>query len=145
MKIPIILLVLAVFLGSFFITDSNAIMGPGAPQEDPSLPEISVQVEIRNSDGVLVAYTEPSIYFLSNLYMIHQFLDKQENKKTITIDGKNYEQIELEYLFLERGSGQRASISLWENDRAVLTTRYNGYLGEPGDTQRISWKIIRTI
>ncbi len=65
MKIPIILLVLAVFFGSFFITDSNAILGPGAPQEDPSLPEISIQIQIRNSDGVLVAYTEPTIYYLN--------------------------------------------------------------------------------
>ena len=145
MKIPIILLVLAVFFGSFFITDSNAILGPGAPQEDPSLPEISVQIQVRNSDGVLVAYTEPSIYYLNNIFMIHQYLDKQPNKKIITIDGKNYEQIELEFTFTERGNGQRASISLFEDGIAVLTTRFNGFLAEPGDIQIFSLKIIRTI
>jgi len=77
--------------------------------------------------------------------MIHQYLDKQPNKKIITIDGKNYEQIELEFTFTERGNGQRASISLYENEIAVLTTRFNGFLAEPGDLQIISWKIIRAI
>ena len=145
MKIPIILLIFAVSLGTFFINDSNALVGPPAPREDPSLPEISVQIQVRNSDGVLVNYIEPSIFYLNNVYLIHQYLDAQENKKIIIIDGKSYEQIQFEFKYTERSTGQRASYSLYQDGFGVLTTRFNGFLGEPGDTQILSWKIVRTI
>jgi len=145
MKIPIILLVFVMFFGTFFYTYSNAILGPAAPTSDPSLPEISVQIQIRNSDGVLVAYIEPSLFYLTNMYLIHKFLDEKENKSTIIIDGKSYEQFEFEFNHVDRNGGQRASYSLYQDGISVLTTSYNGFIGEPGDIQKISWKIIRSI
>ncbi len=97
MKILIIFLIFVTSLGFFFLADSNALVGPAAPREDPSLLEISLQLTLRNSDGMLVAYLEPTNFWLRNVNMIHQFLDEQENKTIIFIDGKKYEQIEFEF------------------------------------------------
>ncbi len=137
--------------GTFFYAHSNAILGPSAPLSDPSIPEITVQIQIRNSDGVLVTYIEPTIFYHSNMYLMHKYLDQQENKKnTFIIDGKSYEQsgyeqFELEFNHIDRNGGQRASYSLWQDGIGFMTTRYNGFIGEPGDSQKISWKIIRAI
>ena len=131
--------------GAVFFTNSDAILGPPAPLSDPSIPEITVQIQVRNSDGVLVTYIEPTIFYHSNMYLMHKYLDLQENKKTVIIDGKSYEQIELEFNHVDHNGGQRASYSLWQDGIGFMTVRYNGFIGEPGDLQKISWKIIRAI
>ena len=145
MKIPIILLIFVMFFGTFFIDDSNALIGPSAPREDPSIPEVRLQIVIRNSEGMLVNYIEPSIFYFTNVYLLHQHLNEKEDKTIITIDGKNYEQIKFEYHYIDRADGQRASYSLWEDGFSVLTSRFNGYLSEPGDTMDAIWTITRTI
>lgn len=134
------------FLGTFFLVNSNAITGPAAPREDPSLPEISLQIQIRNSEGTLVAYIEPSIFFLRSIYMIHQSLDAQEKKTIIIKDAKSYEQIEIEFKHYESTSGmQKSSYALYWKGTDVLVTRFDGYISKAGDTATASWKIIRTI
>ena len=149
MKIPIILLIFVMCFGTFFYAHSNAILGPPAPLSDPSIPEITVQIQVRNSDGVLVTYIEPTIFYHSNMYLMHKYLDLQENKKNpMIIDGESYvgnEQFELEFNHVDHNGGQRASYSLWQDGIGFMTTRYNGFIGEPGDLQTISWKIIRAI
>ena len=144
MKILIILLIFVMVLGTVFFTNSNAILGPPAPRSDPSLPEILVQMEVRNSDGVLVAYIEPTVFYLSNVYLLHKYLDAKESI-TVVIDGKSYEQFEFEFNHVDRTRSQKASYSLWQDGIGVVTTRYDGFIGEPGDLQTISWKITRTI
>ena len=132
------------FFGTFFLANSYA--GKiSASLEDQSLPKMNLQMVVRNSEGVLVTYIEPSIFYLSNVYMIHQNLDGQENKNIITKDGKNYEQFKFGYTHYDREDGQRSSYSLWEQGIDVLTSRFNGFLSEPGDTQTTMWTITRTI
>ncbi len=80
MKILLIILIFVMSLGIFFLTESNALGGPSAPREDPSLPHISLQLTLRNSDGMLVTYNEPQVFWLRNVDFIHQFLDEQEKK-----------------------------------------------------------------
>ena len=144
MKIPIILLIFVMVFGTVFYANSNAILGPAAPMSDPSLPQILVQIEIRNSDGVLVNYIEPTVFYITNLYLVHKYLDERESN-IIIIDGKNYEQFELEFNYVDRTRSQKASISLWQDGHGVLTTRYDGFIGNPGDLQTVTWKITRAI
>ena len=144
MKIPIILLIFVLVFGSIFYANSNAILGPPAPLYHPSLPEITVQMQVRNSDGVLVVYIEPTIFYHSNMFLIHKYLDAQD-KETFVIDGKTFEKFELEFNHIDRTRSQKASYSLWQDGIGVMTTRYNGFIGEPGDLQTVSWKIIRAI
>ena len=146
MKILLIFLIFVMFLGTFFLADSNALIGPAAAREDPSLPEISLQIQHRNSDGVLVTYIEPSIFYLRNVNMIHEFLDAQENKTIIIIDGKSYEQIKFEFEgYFTTSGNQRSGYNIGWEGLQVLNARHNGYITEAGDTITASWKIIRTI
>jgi len=146
MKILLIILIFVMSLGIFFLTESNALVGPPAPREDPSLPEISLQLTLRNSDGMLVAYLEPTNFWLRNVNMIHQFLDEQENKTIIFIDGKKYEQVEfeLESYFTTGGKQLTSYILGWENI-GILYAENNGYISKAGDTLTTTWKIIRTL
>ena len=145
MKIPIILLIFVMFFGTFFIVNSNALIGPSAPMEDPSIPELSLQMIVRNSDGVLVTYIEPTNFYFSNIYLIHQNLDGRENKNIIVKDGKSFEQFKFGYTHYDSSDGQRASYSIWEQGFSVLTSRFSGFLSQPGDTQTTMWSITRTI
>ena len=147
MKILLIILIFFMSLGIFFLTESNALVGPSAPPEDPSLPEISLQLTLRNSDGILVTYIEPQNFWLRNVNLIHQFLDEQENKTIIFIDGKKYEQIEFEFEHYSttRGGQQSTYILGLEGFGGILNAEFNGYISEVGDTLTASWKIIRTL
>ena len=131
--------------GTFFIVNSNALLGPAAPREDPSIKEISVQIQVHNSDGVLFAYMEPTNFFLRNVYLIHKFLDAQENKTIINIDGQRYEEIEFELKNKIFSGGQRASYVVGWEGIGILNTEFNVFLAEPDDTITTSWKIIRPI
>ena len=145
MKILIIVMIFVMCFGTFFLANSNALIGPAAPREDPSILDMSVQIQVRNSQGMLVAYIEPSNFYLNNIYLIHLYLDEQENKKTIIIDGKSYEQIVFGSVWGDSTGGQRSSYSIWQSGFPVLNAKFNGYIGQPGDTGTITWKITRTI
>lgn len=145
MKILLIFLIFITFSGIFFLTDSNALIGPAAPTEDPSLPQISLQLQVRNSDGMLVAYMEPTVCYLTNVYLIHEFLDAQENKTTIIINGKKHEQIKFEYKHYSVTSEQKATyLFAWKGFNPLVCI-FDGYISEAGDAITASWKIIRTI
>jgi len=134
------------FSGTFFIPNSHALIGPPAPGEDPSLPHISLQIVVRNSDGALVTYLEPTIFYLINVNYIHQFLDVQENKTIIVEDGISYEQIEFESTHYTTSTGyQKASYGISWKGINPLSTTFNGYISEDGDSFTATWKIIRTI
>jgi len=146
MKILLIILIFVMALGIFFTADSNALIGPVAPREHPSLPYISLQIIVHNSDGVLVTYNEPQVFWLRNVIFIHQLLDEQEKKTIIYIDGKKHEQIEFEYKQIFRDGGNQISMwTLWWEGYGILNAEINGYITEVGDTMTASWKIIRTV
>ena len=146
MRILLIFLFLFMFLGTFFLANSNALIGPAAPQEDPSLPEIRLQLQLRNSDGMLVAYIEPTTFYLTNVYLIHEFLDAQEDKTIIIKDGKSYEQIEFEYKHYSLTGGEQHATYLfgWKGFNP-LVTRFNGYISETDDSLTATWKITRVM
>ena len=146
MKILLIILIFIMALGIFSLADSNAFVGTPAPREHPSLPYISLQITVRNSDGMLVTYNEPQVFWLVNIGAIHRFLDEQEKKTIIYIDGKKHEQIEFEYKQYFRNSGNQLSMwIIWWEDHGILNAEINGYITEVGDTMTATWQIIRTV
>jgi len=79
-------------------------------------------------------------------FLIHEFLDEQDDKIMIIKDGKNYEQITFQFNHYSKSSGeQMSSYNLGHKGVMPLTSFYNGYLSEYGDTLTASWKIIRTV
>ena len=133
-------------LGMIILANSDALIGPVAPQEDPSLPEIRLQLQLRNSDGMLVAYIEPTTFYLTNVYLIHEFLDAQEDKTIIIKDGKSYEQIEFEFKHDSLIGGEQHATYLfgWKGFNP-LVTRFNGYISNADDSLTATWKITRVV
>jgi len=133
-------------LGIFFVADSSALKGPAAPREHPSLPHIYLQIVVYNSDGMLVTYNEPQVFWLRNIQLIHLFLDEQEKKTIIYIDGKKHEQIEFEYKHNYRSGGNQISMYvLGSKGIGLINAEMNGYISEVGDTLTAKWKIIRPV
>ena len=142
MKILIFLLIFVV--GVTLVGESYA-QREAAQQEDPSLVEVSLKLQLRNSDGQLITYIEPTTMYIRNIGMVHEYLDTKENKKIIEKNGEAFEVIEYEQIFRFSETKQIATLGMVYKDTFVLSFRHDGYLTAPGDTLDASWKIIRTI
>ena len=145
MKILIILLIFSLSLTTFFIADSYA-SEHRAPTSHHSIPEILLQIEVRNSDGFLVSYLEPSRIFLRNIGLIHDFLDEQEYKKIVSINGIIYQQIEWKHKGLITTTGdQQSGYGVGHLGYEILHARINGSISGEGDIVTAYWRITRTI
>ena len=143
MKILILLIIFVLAFGALFFDDSYA---EKSLRKHPSLPEIKLQIEYRNSDGVLVAYEEPTVFYLRNIGWIHEYLDnKQQNKSIITINGTEYEKFEFKFEQKLHKGEQYSQFGIGHREVQVLIGAHLGYLAEKGDTLIASWKIVRTI
>ena len=115
----------------------------GIPWDDPSLLEVSLQVQLRDSEGRLLAYYEPTRIWVDPK-VIHEYMDKQENKSIILKDGKKYEVFELEQTLTYRGNQLATGFVLSQSDR-VQNAYSDAFLSEPGDVAFQSWKIVRLL
>ena len=115
------------------------------PQEDPSLYEVSLQLQLRNSEGQLITYIEPTIMYIKNIKLVHEFLDTKENKKIIEKDGETLEVIQYEQTFSFSETKQIATVGMVYKNIFVLSFRHDAILTAPGDILEASWHIIRTI
>ena len=140
-----ILIFLLIFVFSITLVDESYAQGQAHPQEDPSLYEVSLQLQLRNSDGQLITYIEPTTMYIANIEMVHEYLDTKENKKIIEKDGETFEVIKYEQIFRFSETKQIATLGMVYKDTFVLSFRHDGYLTAPGDTLDASWKIVRTI
>jgi len=113
----------------------------------PSLIEVSLQLQVRDSEGRLVAYYEPNLMYIQNLAKLHERLDQAENKEKIMINGVEHELIKIHQVGYntEKRRDQISSFTLFYEGLPVLLYNHDGYLIEPGDTWITEWKIIRTI
>jgi len=115
----------------------------GIPWDDPSLLEVSLQVQLRDSEGQLLAYYEPTRIWVDPK-VIHEYMDKQENKSIILKDGKKYEVFELEQTLTYRGNQLATGFVLSQSDR-VQNAYSDAFLSEPGDVAFQSWKVVRLL
>jgi len=140
-----ILIFLLIFVISITLVGESYAQRESAPQEDPSLYEVSLQLQLRNSEGQLITYIEPTTMYILNLKMVHEFLDTKENKKFIEKDGETLEVIQYEQIFRFSETKQIATLGMWYKNDFILLFRHDGYLTASGDTLDASWKITRTI
>jgi len=129
---------------SFIILFSLSIGFVGVAQgifwkADPSIVEVSVQIQIRDSEGRLVAYYEPTQTWVKPEF-VHEYLDTKENKSIILKDGKN-----LEVIKWEQSKSYRENKLATAYGVTGLSTFYNGFITEPGDTSTASWKVVRLL
>jgi len=142
MKIEIFVLF---FVVGFSLIVNSFGQGVVYPQEDPSLLEVSLQLQLRNSDGQLVTYIEPTTMYIANIEMVHKVLDTKENKQIIEKDGEMFEVIQYEQTVRFDKTAQYATYGMWYKDGFALLFRHDGFLTSPGDTLDVFWKIVRTI
>ncbi len=142
MKTTTLLLGIITFSG-FLIGNSNAII----EKEDPSLPQVSLQLVVRNSSGELVAYEEPTRMYIMDLGGVHKYLDGIDSKTVIQIGEKNFQMIEFKKIehYTENHQGQMATYCMVYYGKCVMLFRHNSFIAQPGDTLTLSWKIIRTV
>ncbi len=140
-----ILIFLLIFVISITLVGESYAQGQVYPQEDPSLYEVSLQLHLRNSEGQLITYIEPTTMFIANIKLVHEYLDLKENKKFIEKDGETLEVIQYEQLFRFSETKQIASVGMVYENMFILTFRHDAILTAPGDTLGASWYIIRTI
>jgi len=110
----------------------------------PSLIEVSLQTQVRDSEDRLIAYIEPNLMYILNIEKLHERLDQVEDKEKILINGVEHELIEIHQtgIFSEKRQ-QISSHVLYLQDKRVLLINHDGYIIGPGDKWISDWKFIR--
>jgi len=109
-------------------------------------PEIFIQIEVRDSNGQLVGYTEgnPQIFYLDTAL---EWIEPLATKKIIIKDGERAELLQYEYqidIFKDRTSAAYY-LKLPVNGQTVtvLYFYHDSYHLLPGDTVTIHWTVFR--
>jgi len=116
------------------------------------LPEALAQVEIRNSNGDLIAYLETDqIIGLSRLEL-NRFLDvqNQTQKEFFIKDDIKYESQQWEIATETFGATLAYSASrlvdIYQHEfETLLLMRHDSYQTQPGDIVRVLWTVIRSV
>jgi hypothetical protein len=130
-------------LAPFFVGNSYGVTT--FPHSDPSLPVISLQLELRNSDKQLILYIEPTTMYIDSVPGLHKYLDTQSDKTVTFKDGIKYETVHFKHAdyFGENDNGQVTTSPLHYSGSTVLTVRYDGFIPHSGDVLYADWKIVR--
>jgi len=127
--------------GGFYLDNVEA--------EEKDLPEVLLQLQIRNSEGQLVSYIEGTQIIRINSFLLNQYLDTKPSQ-IIEKDHQKFELIQWQ------GSTEKinnfhsmALYKLWvphANDFVrALSIIHDAYQVEPGDTLTVYWTVIRSI
>jgi len=114
-------------------------------KDDPSFVEISLQIQLRDSDGQLVAYYEPTRIWIPDSKLAHEYLDLKENKSIISKDGRNLEVITWEQSESYRGGELETAFGFFKDGDLAVVDFVDGFLTEPGDTSSKFWKVVRPV
>jgi len=114
-------------------------------KDDPSFVEISLQIQLRDSDGQLVAYYEPTRIWVPNSKLAHEYLDTKENKSIISKDGRNLEVITWEESKSYRGGELYTAFGFFKDGKPAVVDFVDGFITEPGDTSSQFWKVVRPV
>ncbi len=143
MKIILISLLCLILIGS----TSYSFAQIYAVNSHTKVPEVMLQLELRDSDGNLVSYIEAKQVISIDPLKLNEFLDLIDYKKFLIKDGKVYEKIQWQGKTEKLKKHTYSQFNLWVNEQSefikVLTVRHNSYQGQPGDTLTIYWTIIR--
>jgi len=116
------------------------------------LPEVMLQMELRDSNGGLLAYIETEQVIGISPLELNRYLDKQTetDKEFFIKDDKKYEsqQWEIANVTFDKKyaySGTRL-MDVYQNEFVtVLLMRHDSYQTQPGDTLNVFWTVIRPI
>ena len=113
----------------------------------PSFPELKLQVEHRNADGQLLEYYESELAYVTNVFLLNEYLDSFDAKEIIEKDEQTIEIfiIHKQAVLTENYNGQFTSNDIVYKGIHPLQIRHEGYFGEPGDIISATFKIGRLV
>ena len=114
-------------------------------KNDPSFEEAFLQIQLRDSDGLLVAYYEPTRIWVEDSKLTHEYLDTKENKSIISKDGRNLEVITWEQSESYRGGELETAFGFFKDGDLAVIDFVDAFLAEPGDTSSQFWKVVRPV
>ena len=139
------LIISLIILLSFSVGFVGVVQGQNLDKY-PSLVEVSLQIQLRDSDGLLVAYYEPINRISAlDIALVHEILDTKENKSIISKDGRNLEVIMWEQSESYRGGELETAFGFSKGGDLAVIAYSDGYLTEPGDTSSKFWKLVRPV
>jgi len=116
------------------------------------LPEVLLQIEVRDSNGSLIAYIETERVAEISTLALNNYLDIQNQtlKEFLIKDDKKYELHQWETVSETRDEKLAYSSSMLltriQNELVLLLSMsYDSYQTQPGDTVRNFWTIIRPL
>ena len=116
--------------------------------ENTEIPEVLLQLQIRNSEGELVSYIEANKIVAINPSLLDEFLENQTYKKIIVKDEKAFEVIQWQGKTETFDKRYVYSLFiLWvtvgNEYESAIEVLHNSYQSEPGDTATVYWTVIR--
>jgi hypothetical protein len=117
-------------------------------QNAPDLPQVLLQLVVRNSDGILVSYVETNQITGIDPQVLNQFLQTIDNKSIMTIDGKKYEVIHWQgrterMVKSHAMTGFVLYVPVGNSYQTALEVLHNSYQVEDGDTIAVYWTVVR--
>jgi len=140
-----LIILFSISVGFVDVADGGTPLRMPNTEGDPSFLEGTLQIQLRDSDGKLVAYYEPARMWVVDSKLIHEFLDTKENKSIISKDGRNFEVIMWEQSRSYRGGELETAFGFYQDGNIVLIDFSDGFFAEPGDTSFQFWTIVRPV
>jgi len=146
MKIIIISVLCLFFIG----ISSYSFAQYTEPDLNTKLPEVMLQLELRDSDGNFITYIEAVQIIVIYPLELNEFLDNQNNKEFLIKDDKAYEKIQWQARtekFTKQHAWSQFNLYSYVQDKVipVLTVRHNSYQSQPGDIIKVYWTIVRPV
>jgi len=122
------------------------------PDNSTQFPEVFLQLELRDSNGSLLAYIEADQVLNTLPLELNRFLDNLNNtrKEFFIKDGKKYES--QQWVLVNEKTAKKTAysgariVSIFEHEfKTPLLIRHDSFQTEPGDSLRIYWTIIRPV
>jgi len=146
MKIVLFSLLCLILIGITLYSYAQMII----PDKDTKLPEVMVQMELRDSNGSLVAYIETEEIRGISPLELNRFLDNQNQtrKEFLIKDDKKYELQQWESIGQTYDKKDSLSITrlldVDQNELVILLVmRFDSFQVQPGDIVRVFWTVIR--
>jgi len=145
MKIILISLLCLILIGitSFSYAQYTVV------NSNTKVPEILLQLILRDSNGNLVTYIEAERILLIYPLELNEFLENQNKKEFVIKDGKSYEIIHWQGKTQKFHTKTANSLfNLWapgqDEFQKIIVVSHNSYQTQPGDTLTSFWTITRS-
>ena len=146
MKIVLFSLLCLILIGMTSYSYAKLIV----PDKNTELPEVLLQLELRDSNGSFISYTEAEQIIGISSLELNRFLDNQNQtrKEFFIKDDKKYEshiwEVKNEKYNKQHTYAATNLLDTYQNEFVELfRMRHDSFQVQPGDTAKLFWTVIR--